>query len=140
MNGRVIVSEDEFQLEELKQKIITPSDRAVVVFNEVVREHYKGERIKNIELQRYEGITLQELERVRDEAINNFEVNDIIIHHRYGEFQVGENLVGIVVSANKRKEAFDACRYCIDRMKEIVPLWNKRTTVSEDENSAERHE
>ncbi len=85
-----------------------------------------------LELQRYEGMTEPELDKVREEAVNNFEVTDILLIHRYGELEVGDNIIGIVVSATHREGAFEACRYCIDRIKEKVPFWKKETSKEGD--------
>ncbi|MBS3817618.1 MAG: molybdenum cofactor biosynthesis protein MoaE [Candidatus Thermoplasmatota archaeon] len=124
---RVIVTEDDFKIDDLKEKVISEKDGAVSVFNGLVRNKNKGQKIKKLELQRYEGMTEDELEKVRDEAVNNFKVNDVLLLHRYGELDIGDNIVGIVVTASHREPAFEACRYCIDRIKEKVPLWKKET-------------
>ncbi len=129
-----IVTEEDFKLDELKKRVWSTQDGALSIFNGVVRDENRGKRVKKIELQRYEDMTESELDKVREEAINNFEVNDILVVHRYGELEVGDNIVGIVVSAPHREAAFDASRYCIDRIKEKVPLWKKETT---EENESE---
>ncbi|MFO8109987.1 MAG: molybdenum cofactor biosynthesis protein MoaE [Thermoplasmata archaeon] len=128
MDEKVKISKEDFDLEDIKKRAVTPSDGVIVSFVGVVRDHNKGLRVIKLEIQRYEGMTLQQMQRVRDEAVNNFQVTDIIIHHRVGEFDVGDNILGIAVSAADYQDAFDACRYCVDRIKEIVPLWRKEAT------------
>ncbi|MFP3872670.1 MAG: molybdenum cofactor biosynthesis protein MoaE [Candidatus Natronoplasma sp.] len=135
---KAVVTEDDFQLEDLKKRVCNEEDGALVVFNGVVRNQNEGRKVKRLELQRYEGMTGSELEKVREEAVNNFKVNDVLVIHRYGELEVGDNIVGIVVSAPHRKEAFEACRYCIDRIKEKVPLWKKETGEEGDSKWLER--
>ncbi len=125
---KAIVTEEDFDLDELKKRVQSHEDGAVVVFNGVVRSKNDGQKIEKLELQRYEGMTESELEKVKEEAINNFDITDLVLVHRYGEFEVGENIVGIVASAPHREEAFEACKYSIDRIKEKVPLWKKETT------------
>ncbi len=125
---KAVVREEDFNISELKKKVQTDEDGAVVVFNGVVRSKTKGQKVKRLELQRYEDMTEGELEKVRDETINNFKITDIIVIHRFGDLDIGENIVGIVVSAPHRDEAFEAAKYCIDRIKEKVPLWKKETT------------
>ncbi len=124
---KLLLTEEDFDLAELKKRVWSPEDGAVVFFNGVVRNKNKGKRVKRLELQRYEGMTESELEKVKEEAINNFKINDILIVHRYGELEVGDNIVGIVASSPHREDAFEACKYCIDRLKEKVPLWKKET-------------
>jgi hypothetical protein len=53
---------------------------------------------------------------------------DISIVHRVGTIPVGENIVLIVVAAEHRDAAFKACRFCIDELKRITPIWKKETT------------
>ncbi|MFO7792349.1 MAG: molybdenum cofactor biosynthesis protein MoaE [Candidatus Saliniplasma sp.] len=129
MNDKIVVTEDDFNIDELKDKILDDSSGAVVVFNGVVRDHNQGKKVKNLEIQRYPEMTEEELKKVRDEAINNFKIDEILIVHRYGLLEVGDNIVGIIVTASHREAAFTACKYCIDRLKEIVPLWKKETTL-----------
>ncbi len=128
MDEKVIVSKEDFDLEDMKEHLITLSDMAVVSFVEIVGDADKEGSKKQIEVQRYEGMSLEQLQRVRDETINNFDITDIVIHHRCGNFSVGDNIVGIMVCSKDRQEAFAACRYCIDRIKEVVPFWKKETT------------
>ncbi len=132
MDEKVKVSKEDLLLDDMIRDVVSPEDGAVVSFLGRVRNHNNGSVVRKIELQRYEDMTFQQLERVRDEALNNFEITDVCIRHRYGELLVGDRIVGIVVSASHRQEAFDACRYCIDRLKEIVPLWKKETTGSDE--------
>lgn len=127
---KAIVTEEDFEISELKDRVMSRKDGAVVVFNGVVRADNNGEKVKKLELQRYEGMTESELEKVKEEAINNFEITDLVIVHRHGEMEVGDNIVGIVASAPHRTEAFEACKYSIDRIKEKVPLWKRETTES----------
>lgn len=128
MTERIIVTEDDFEIDELKDHILSESSGAVVVFNGVVRGNSRGKKIERLEIQRYPEMTEEELNKVRDETINNFKVDELLIVHRYGDLKVGDNIVGIVVTAPHRDAAFSACRYCIDRLKEIVPLWKKEKT------------
>ncbi len=130
---KAIVTKEDFDLNELKKRVCSQRDGAIVVFNGVVRSKNDGHKIEKLEFQRYEGMTESELENVKEEAINNFNITDLVLVHRYGELDVGENIVGIVASAPHRKEAFEACKYSIDRIKEKVPLW-KREAVSGGES------
>jgi len=132
MNDNLLVTEDDFNIDELKDRILDDSSGAVVVFNGVVRDNNQGKKVKNLEIQRYPEMTEEELKKVREETINNFKVEDVFIVHRYGLLNVGDNIVGIVVTAPHRDAAFSACKYCIDRLKEIVPLWKKETTLEGD--------
>jgi len=59
------------------------------------------------------------------DELKKFDVKDIIIVHRYGKLRVGENIVLIAVSSAHRKDAFRACEYLIDELKNVAPIWEK---------------
>ena len=52
-------------------------------------------------------------------------VGEIVLVHRVGHLAVGEVSVAVAVSCPHRGQAFEACRYAIDRLKELVPIWKK---------------
>jgi len=90
---KAIVTKEDFDLNELKKRVCSQRDGAIVVFNGVVRSKNDGHKIEKLEFQRYEGMTESELENVKEEAINNFNITDLVLVHRYGELDVGENIV-----------------------------------------------
>jgi len=47
------------------------------------------------------------------------------MHHRLGRMEIGEVSLVVAVASPHRKEAFEACQYAVDRIKEIVPIWKK---------------
>jgi len=65
------------------------------------------------------------METIRDEALADFPIEAVDIIHRVGRLRVGENILLIVVGAGHRKEAFDACEYILERIKQSVPIWKK---------------
>jgi molybdopterin synthase catalytic subunit len=65
------------------------------------------------------------LARIGEEIHERWGVERVAIHHRYGLLQIGDASVVIAVSSAHREDAFLACRYAIERIKEIVPIWKK---------------
>jgi molybdopterin synthase catalytic subunit len=65
------------------------------------------------------------MRKLAHEAGQRWEIVRIAIRHRVGVVKIGETSVAIVVAAAHRAEAFEACRFAIDRLKEIVPIWKK---------------
>lgn len=137
MDERVVVTEDDFDIEKLKTELLTEQSGAAVIFNGVVRGFNEGEEVKSLELERYEGMTTKELENIREEGLNRFDITDIFIIHRFGKLDVKDNIVGIIVTTPHRKAGFEACEYVIDRIKEKVPLWKKEETVESGERWVE---
>lgn len=99
-----------------------PGMGALVTFCGVVRDDGGVERM---ELEVYEEVAVRELEAIRDEAMREYPIESVDIVHRVGSLLVGETILLIVVGAGHRKEAFTACEYIIDRLKQTVPIWKK---------------
>lgn len=95
------------------------------VFIGTVRNATKGKPVLRLEFEAYEPMALREMEKIAQQAIERFAVQKIALHHRKGVLQIGEAAVIIAVSAPHRAAAFEACRYCIDQLKETVPIWKK---------------
>ena len=97
---------------------------AVVVFDGVVRD----DEITEMELEAYEDIALQELEKIARDATDLFGLLHVDIIHRIGRLLVGANILIIVVSAGHRPEAYAGSRYIIEEIKKGVPIWKKELT------------
>jgi len=102
-----------------------PEDGAVVVFEGVVRNHSRGKSVRFLEYDAYESMALKKLEEIGARAKSQFEIRDIAIVHRLGHLEIGECSAVIVVASAHRGPAFDACRFAIDTIKQIVPIWKK---------------
>ena len=98
---------------------------AIVTFVGRVRANSRGRDVTKLEYEAYpemaEGVFVQ----IADEIRARGGVIDVAIHHRVGTLQVGEVSVVVAVSAAHRSPAFDGCRYAIDRLKQIAPIWKK---------------
>ena len=97
---------------------------AIVVFDGIVRD----DEITEMELEAYEDIALQELEKIARDATDQFRLLHVDIIHRIGRLLVGANILIIVVSAGHRPEAYAASRYIIEQIKKGVPIWKKELT------------
>jgi len=98
---------------------------AIATFSGVVRDHHKGKVVTGIDYHAYESMAIKELEKIEREAEESWPDTRAAIAHRIGMLQVSEASVFIAVSAPHRVDAFEACRFCIDRIKETVPVWKK---------------
>ena len=128
--GRVQIQTGPFSLdaevERLKQA--SPSIGAIVTFLGTTRDISKGRQVAKLELEHYPGMAEKKLGEIRERAIKEYGVIDATIIHRIGTLPIGENIVLIAVAAGHRDEAFKACRFCIDELKRITPIWKKETT------------
>ena len=97
---------------------------AVVVFDGVVRD----DDITEMELEAYEDVATQELEKIAKDATEQFRLLHVDIIHRIGRLAVGENILIIVVAAGHRDEAYAGSRFIIEAIKAGVPIWKKELT------------
>ncbi|MBW3622251.1 MAG: molybdenum cofactor biosynthesis protein MoaE [Armatimonadetes bacterium] len=101
------------------------SDGAVVTFLGTVRDFAEGRAVVGMEYSCYTELALKELQALEAEVSRRWPVGRIALVHRVGPMTLGEVSVAIVVASPHRAEAFDACRYAIDTLKQTVPIWKK---------------
>jgi molybdopterin synthase catalytic subunit len=85
-----------------------------------------------LEFERYDEVATGRLETIRDDLESRDGVYEVLLHHRTGVVEAGEDIVFVVVLAGHRGEAFDAVEAGIDRLKEEVPLFKKEVTVEDE--------
>lgn len=96
-----------------------------VVFIGTVRNNTKGKPVVRLEFEAYEPMAISEMRKIAEQAQARWNCEKISIHHRTGSLDIGEIAVVIAVATPHRKAAFEACEYCIDTLKETVPIWKK---------------
>lgn len=109
-------------------KGVSQSIGAVVTFLGTTRDVSRGKQVSKLDFEHYPGMAEKKLAEIRKRAIKDYGIVDVTIIHRTGTLPVGENIVLIVVAAEHREEAFNACRFCIDELKRITPIWKRETT------------
>ena len=105
--------------------VADPRAGAVVLFLGVVRDNARGRRVDHLIYEAYDALARRELERIAAAVAERWPVTRVAIVHRTGRLGVGEPSVAVAVSAPHRGEAFDAGRYTIDTLKQMVPIWKK---------------
>lgn len=134
MVDRVRLQRDDFLLDEELGWLKMTSARigGVVFFLGCARDFSEGRCVSQLSFEAYEPMALAEMRRLREEAIKLFSLIDVRIVHRVGSVAAGDNIVLIVVGAEHRGPAFDACEWLIDSLKQQVPIWKKEITPSGD--------
>ncbi len=97
----------------------------VCTFIGLVRNHSRGQRVTHLEYHAYPEMSEKKMRQVIEEVSERFGVDRIAMEHRIGTLQIGEIAVGIAAASAHRDASFKACRYAIDRIKQIVPIWKK---------------
>ncbi len=98
---------------------------AVVTFLGTVRELTEGKQTVALDYEAYPEMAEKKLAEIEREVRSRWPVGDVVMVHRLGHLELGEISVAVAVSCPHRDQAFAACRYAIDRVKEIVPIWKK---------------
>jgi molybdopterin synthase catalytic subunit len=96
---------------------------ALSVFVGVVRGTHAGRPVRHLEYEAFEPLALKVFGRIEAEIAEHWPDSTLGLHHRVGRLGVGEASVVIVAAMPHRAEAFQACRYAIERVKQIAPVW-----------------
>jgi molybdopterin synthase catalytic subunit len=123
--GSILIGDAPIDVEQLEQEVANPAAGAIVTFTGTTRRDNVGRHVLRLEYEAYEPMALSEMRKLAHEAGQQWEIIRIAIRHRVGIVEVGETSVAIAVAAAHRAEAFEACHFAIDRLKEVVPIWKK---------------
>src|SRR6185369_6550027 len=96
---------------------------AVATFGGLVRNENGGRRVLWLEYEAYEPLAVKAFARIDEEAGERWPSIGLAIHHRVGRLEIGDASVIIAATSPHRAEAFAACRYAIERIKQIAPIW-----------------
>jgi len=99
------------------------ADGAIASFIGIVRDHNQGRRVSFLEYEAYEPLAVRALTRILDEAREAWPSTRLGVHHRIGRIDLSDASVIIAAASPHRGDAFAACRYAIERVKQIVPIW-----------------
>jgi len=99
------------------------ADGAVTSFVGLVRDHNQGRRVSYLEYEAYEPLAVRALNLIIEESRTMWPGARLAVHHRTGRLEIGEASIIIVAASPHRADAFAACRYTIERVKQIVPIW-----------------
>ncbi len=126
----VRVQREDFSVDAEVNRVRGRSKRigGISIFLGTARDRSKGRDVDSITFEHYEGMAQKKLREIRERALKDFDIIEVAILHRYGEIGIGENIVLIVVGAEHRAEAFRACKWAIDELKQITPIWKLEHT------------
>jgi molybdopterin synthase catalytic subunit len=119
------ISAKRLDLRRVTAAVGDPGAGAVVVFMGTTRRTNAGRRVTRLEYEAHASMAVREMRALGARAKRRWRLRRVAMAHRVGLVPVGEPSVVIAVSAAHRAEAFEAGRWLIDRLKEIVPIWKK---------------
>jgi molybdopterin synthase catalytic subunit len=109
----------------LVEHVRTPGNGAIVTFDGCVRNHTHERSTLYLEYEAYESMALEKMREIAAQLHEKFAINRVAMVHRLGRLEIKETSVFIAVSAAHRAPAFEACRWAIDTLKRMVPIWKK---------------
>ena len=107
------------------RRVVPPEAGATVTLDGYVRQFTKGRETLHLFYEAYEPMALKEMQKLVEQAKNDFEISHVGIVHRLGRLDIGETSVVISVASPHRKAAFAACEWIIRELKRSVPIWKK---------------
>ena len=110
-------------------RVSGPGMGGLVTFLGAVRDESRGRSIRHLEYEAYPEMAEREMQKVADEAAERWPGVKVAIAHRSGHLEIGDLAVVIAAAAPHRGEAFEACRFAIDTLKQTVPIWKKEVAT-----------
>ncbi|AHM03130.1 Molybdenum cofactor biosynthesis protein MoaE, Molybdopterin converting factor subunit 2 [Roseibacterium elongatum DSM 19469] len=133
MNAGVRVQSDSFDmgavLNAFAAAMSARNAGAVVSFSGLTRDIATGD-LDAMEIEHYPGMTEKALAKIRDEAIERFNLSDAMILHRYGRMGPGEPIMMVATAARHRADAFQGAEFLMDYLKSRAPFWKKEITAT----------
>ncbi|HQU72914.1 MAG: molybdenum cofactor biosynthesis protein MoaE [Calditrichaeota bacterium] len=127
------ITEDPIDVAAVWQAAQSPDCGAVNLFTGTVRDHSRGRAVTGLTFEAYAAMAEKKLSEIAGEARERWDVRKVAMVHRVGELGIGEVAVVIAVATPHREDGFLACRYLIDRLKAVVPIWKKERTADGQE-------
>ena len=112
-------------MEFINSTVKYPSNGGIVTFQGTTRNNTDGHAVTHLECEAYEEMATKVIASILSEAESKWEIEDVVVAHRLGRVEIGEVSLVVAVGYPHRQQAFTACGYIVDRIKEIVPIWKK---------------
>ena len=127
---RVQVQEADFDLstEIAAIRQARPDLGAVVAFIGLVRDINAGSNVAAMTLEHYPAMTQKALEGIAAQAIQRWDIAEVLVIHRVGRLLPTDQIVLVAVAGAHRGPAFQACEFIMDYLKTQAPFWKKEQT------------
>ncbi len=119
------ITQSEIDVGKVIESVQDPASGGIDIFIGTTRNDSGGREVLSMEYDAYVPMALNMMKELAQTVRSKWEIREISIVHRFGHLKVGEASVVIAVSAAHRKEAFEACHFTIDKLKETIPIWKK---------------
>ena len=110
---------------EVREAVEGPDAGAVVLFFGTVRNNTDGRAVRCLEYEAYPPMAEKKMAEIAQEISEKWGIQRVAMVHRVGKLEIGEVSVAVAVASPHRKDGFEACKYAMDRLKQIVPIWKR---------------
>ncbi|MBX3301756.1 MAG: molybdenum cofactor biosynthesis protein MoaE [Nitrospira sp.] len=126
----VRVQRENFSIDQELDRVRSRSKRigGIATFLGIARDRSRGRDVDRMTFEHYEGMAQKTLRDIRERALKDFDILELLMIHRHGDIAIGENIVLIIAGAEHRADAFRACKWAIDELKQITPIWKLEHT------------
>ena len=124
-NISIEISSKKLNLQTCYDFVQDPSCGGIALFVGTVRNATQGKEVVLLDFSTYKAMAIKEIQKIATQALEEFKIHKIAIHHFEGKLKIGEIPVIIAVSSAHRDAGFKACQFAIDTLKETVPIWKK---------------
>ena len=105
-------------------KLKTKKAGAVVFFVGKVRD-LADDKLQYLEVEAFEELAKTQIEEICDDAANKWDLEYILVKHRFGRLKLNDNIVLVITSSKHRKNAYEASKHIMECLKSNVPFWKK---------------
>lgn len=117
---------------QVREVVESPEAGAVVLFLGTVRNNTDGRQVKHLEYDAYTPMAERKMTEIGQEILEKWGIKRVAIIHRVGKLEIGEVSVAVGIASPHRKDGFEACKYAMDRLKQIVPIWKREVWLDGD--------
>lgn len=112
-------------LEDVIHAVKADNTGAIVPFLGIVRDNTGGRKVSYLEYEAYPRMAEMKMAEIACEIFEKWGLDRVAMIHRIGRLKIGEVSVAVAIAAPHRKDGFEACKYAMDRLKQIVPIWKR---------------
>ena len=127
------ITSEEIELGDVIRAVEGADAGAIVHFLGVVRNNTEGREVSYLEYEAYPPMAEKKMAEIAQEIHEKWGLDRIAMIHRVGRLEIGEVSVAVAVASPHRKEAFEACHYAMNRLKQIVPIWKREVWADGEE-------
>lgn len=127
------ITSDEIELGDVIRAVEADDAGAIVHFLGVVRNNTEGREVSYLEYEAYPPMAEKKMAEIAQEIHEKWGLDRVAMIHRVGRLEIGEVSVAVAVASPHRKEAFEACHYAMNRLKQIVPIWKREVWADGEE-------